>query len=184
MNIMGLANNYKGMPDDGKVPIIFWKGGSDTYNKHSIIIIPNSFGLVWPEVELAIKIDKTDGHNMYGIAMDITASSPDDRDVHLPTSKSLKTFCPVGDSWVKTYDPDAELTLTVNGRMIQRDYIRNMRYSPEKSLRYVEQYVSLFTNDLIITGTPPHPYYNLNDGDIVEASIEGIGSIKRKVMRL
>jgi 2-keto-4-pentenoate hydratase/2-oxohepta-3-ene-1,7-dioic acid hydratase in catechol pathway len=181
MKIIGLANNYKGMPEEDKEPLIFWKGDESTYNSSGLIIIPKEFNLVWPEVELAVI--KTIHGIKYGVANDVTADSLEGRNVHLAKSKSLQGFCPISRKWRDFYNPNSILTLSVNGEVIQKDSLNNIRYTPEKAIEVVDRLFGFYIGDIIIMGTPPHPYYNLKDGDVVHARISSIDSIISNIIR-
>lgn len=182
MKIIGLANNYKGMADEDLEPVIFWKGDYTTriYDGDEIII-PSNFELVWPEVELAV-LNTVEGLK-YGVAIDITADSLEKRDVHLPKSKAVRTFCPTGEFWRYNYKPNSDMWLYVNGESVQENNLRNIRYNPEKAIELVKKYFSFEVGDMIITGTPPHPYFNLKDGDTIHAGIADIGSVLVTVKR-
>lgn len=179
MKIVGIANNYKGMSGD---PILFWKGDNFTgHDKGMSIRISKSDDMlrVWPEVELALR-KYVNGYQV-GIANDITAEYKNGQDVHLPRSKSLPTFCPLSQIWQQNVKKNAYLECYVDGVVIQRDSLENMKMNPEECIAFVEKYLTLWPGDIIITGTPPHPYWNLKDGDVVTCEIEGLGFIENQV---
>jgi 2-keto-4-pentenoate hydratase/2-oxohepta-3-ene-1,7-dioic acid hydratase in catechol pathway len=105
-------------------------------------------------------------------------------------AKGLDSSLPLG-PWLVTKeemtDPYAsEISLTVNGVQKQRSKIGEMVFKIDALIEYLSADVTLAPGDVISTGTPQGvaafsggPY--LKDGDIVEASIQGIGRLRNVV---
>ncbi|MEE2682598.1 MAG: fumarylacetoacetate hydrolase family protein [Actinomycetota bacterium] len=105
--------------------------------------------------------------------------------------KSFDTFGPIGpilvsvDSFV---DPtDLEITTKVNGEVRQHDRTSNMIFDVPKLISYLSSITSLSTGDIIFSGTPEgvgfRNGYFLQDGDVVETSIDGIGTLRNRCVR-
>ena len=108
----------------------------------------------------------------------------------LYSGKSLDRTCPIG-PWIVTIDEigppavDLEMTLTVNGELRQHDRTSAMEWSVDELLAYVEARTHLQCGDLVFTGTPAGVGLEtgryLQPGDVVEATIEHIGTIRNTV---
>lgn len=105
--------------------------------------------------------------------------------------KSLDTFCPYGPGIVTAddiADPQTlDLSLRVNGVEKQRSNTSNMIFGVTKLISFLSQGITLLPGDLIATGTPfgvglgMKPPVYLEDGDICEAEVSGIGVIKNRI---
>jgi 2-keto-4-pentenoate hydratase/2-oxohepta-3-ene-1,7-dioic acid hydratase in catechol pathway len=77
------------------------------------------------------------------------------------------------------------MRLTVNGEVMQNGSTKTMVFGVAYLVSYLSQFMSLHPGDIISTGTPPgvglgfKPPRYLKPGDIVELSIEGVGSQKQ-----
>jgi len=102
--------------------------------------------------------------------------------LHLCHAKSFDTFCPVG-PWITTdIDPGKlGVKLTVNGGTRQDSNTGDMIFSITKMISYFSQVMTLNPGDLILTGSPEGTG-RLEVGDIVELTIENIGTLRNKVI--
>ena len=130
----------------------------------------------------------------YAVVNDVSA-----RDIQLrppgqwDLGKSLDGFCPWGPAIVtadEVPDPQAlDLALSVNGERRQDSNTRNMIFGVAELVAYLSRAMTLTPGDLIATGTPfgvalgMKPPVWLADGDVCEAGIAGLGTI-RNVMRV
>lgn len=104
--------------------------------------------------------------------------------------KCHDTFAPLGPCIVPAWQiPDPQsvnLKLTVNGKTMQEDSTRNMIWSVREQIAYLSTIVTLEPGDVIATGTPTGVGMGrgifLKHGDVMEASIEGIGAIRNPVV--
>lgn len=73
------------------------------------------------------------------------------------------------------------ITNSVNGKVVNEGNTGDMLYSVSKILSLVSQVMTLLPGDIIFMGTPcgGSP---INIGDVVEAEIEGIGTLQNKVV--
>jgi len=80
-------------------------------------------------------------------------------------------------------DPnDLALSCTVAGELMQNGRTRNMVFSVSELIAFLSRHCTLAPGDLIFTGTPAgvgsiRRRY-LQDADLIESTIEGIGSLR------
>jgi 2-keto-4-pentenoate hydratase/2-oxohepta-3-ene-1,7-dioic acid hydratase in catechol pathway len=117
----------------------------------------------------------------FTIANDVSARDLQFSDGQWSRAKGLHTFCPVG-PWVETeFDPaDAVITCYVNGEMRQMASTRDMIFSVRELIAFTSSVMTLEPGDLILTGTPAG-VGRLTPGDVVEATVEGIGALSNPV---
>lgn len=173
------------------VPMMFLKPPSALLAPNGTIRLPPQSQQVEHEAELAIVIGRRGrwippeealGYVFgYTIANDVTARDLQNRDVQWTRAKAFDTFCPVG-PWVETeFDPsDALITCHVNGESRQLASTRDMVFSVSKLLAFASSVMTLEPGDLLLTGTPAG-VGPLVDGDTVEVSIEGLGTLRNTV---
>ena len=149
------------------------------------------------EVELAVIIKKRgknikaeDSENYimgYTIFLDITARNMQlkDRGINLPwyRSKNFDTFGPIGPKIVeKINNPhNLKIELMVNGEIRQSSNTKNMIFKIPEIIEYLSKYVMLESGDIIATGTPSG-VSAIHPGDILEATIEHIGTLSNNVI--
>ena len=186
-----------GMPVP-KEPIIFNKAPSCICGPNDDTIIPkDSSKLDW-EVELGVVIGR-DAHYLaskeaarahiagYCLANDVSERAFQiERGGQWSKGKSAANFLPLG-PWLVTADevPDPQrlgLTLDVNGTRRQTGNTATMIFDVLHIVHYLSQFLMLEAGDVIVTGTPPgvgmgmKPPVFLKAGDVVELSIDGLGS--------
>ena len=95
--------------------------------------------------------------------------------------KSLDTFTPLGPAIVTVDEvPDPQnlrVTLSVNGELRQDYTTRDMEYSIVEVLAFISSYMTLVPGDVIMCGTNHQGLGALQDGDQVEMTIDGIGTL-------
>ena len=131
----------------------------------------------------------------YTVLNDISA-----RDIqHMPglqwfQGKSLDGSCPVG-PWIVTADEIADpqrlsLSLRVNGEIKQHDTTAHMLFDVATIISTLSRVLTLEPGDIIATGTPAGvgfgraPKEFLQPGDMMESEIEGIGSMRNRVVEV
>lgn len=108
--------------------------------------------------------------------------------------KSLDGACPMG-PFIVTADgiPDPQglrLRLAVNGAMKQDDTTEHMLFDVATIIETLSRVLTLEPGDILATGTPSGvgfartPPEFLRPGDVVEATVEGIGTLRNRVMAL
>ena len=174
-----------------EIPLIFLKPPSTVIGPDETIEIPPQSKQVEHEAELAVVIGKTgrwispedaQSHIFgYTIANDVTARDLQRRDDQWTRSKGFDTFCPLG-PWVET-DLDASdtvITCRVNSIVRQMASTREMVFSVNQLIAFISSVMTLSPGDVVLTGTPAG-VGQLEAGNIVEISIEGIGVLKNDV---
>lgn len=175
-----------------KNPLLFLKAPSSIISEDEFIEIPSQSSQVEHEGELGIVIGKTcknlnDKANPFDFVLgyiclnDVTARDLQRQDVQFTRAKSFDTFCPVS-KFIKTDVDvsDVRVTTKVNGVLKQDGRTSQMVFSAEFLIKYISQHMTLNFGDIIATGTPSG-VSKLNDGDICEVEIEGIGTLKNPV---
>lgn len=181
-----------------KEPIIFCKATTSIIGPEDKIVIKNEFGRVDPEVELAVIIGrraknvKSDdaGHYIagYTVLNDISARDMQSADFALCNpwfrSKSIDTFCPIGPciTLPDEISPLAELDLNikVNGEIRQKSNTGQLIFNVPALIEYISGLMTLEPGDIISTGTPAG-IAPIHPGDIIEATVEKIGTLRNYV---
>jgi 2-keto-4-pentenoate hydratase/2-oxohepta-3-ene-1,7-dioic acid hydratase in catechol pathway len=119
----------------------------------------------------------------YTIVNDVTARDLQKTDCQWVRSKGFDTFCPVGPMVVTELDPwsGIEVQTRVNGQLRQDGNTRQMMFDMGCILRYISAFCTLLPGDLIATGTP-EGVGPLVAGDVVEVSVEGVGTLRNPVV--
>jgi len=172
-------------------PIIFLKPPSALLPPNGTIVRPPQSQRVDYEGELAIVIGK-EAKNIaaanwrdvvlgFTCANDVTARDLQKKDVQFTRGKGFDTFCPIGPWIVTDLDPShLAIGTRVNGETKQNGNTEQMIFSCDVLVEFVTSVMTLFPGDVILTGTPAG-VGPLNGGDIVEVTIEGIGTLRNRV---
>jgi 2-keto-4-pentenoate hydratase/2-oxohepta-3-ene-1,7-dioic acid hydratase in catechol pathway len=105
--------------------------------------------------------------------------------------KSNDTFAPMG-PFLATPDElnsvdDLPMWLKVNDKLMQQSNTRQLIFKVPFLIHYLSQFMTLLPGDIISTGTPHgvglgfRPPIYLNEGDVVELGIEGLGTSRQRV---
>jgi 2-keto-4-pentenoate hydratase/2-oxohepta-3-ene-1,7-dioic acid hydratase in catechol pathway len=118
----------------------------------------------------------------YTCVNDVTARDLQNKDGQWSRSKGFDTFCPVGPVVVQEVDPWAGIGVEtrVNGEVRQKGNTRDFIFQLDVIIRHIAQAMTLFPGDLIPTGTP-EGVGPVVAGDVVEVSVEGIGTLRNPV---
>ena len=103
--------------------------------------------------------------------------------------KSYNGFGPIGPYAVDAVSLPADgmaISCRVNGEMRQNSHTSDLIFNPEQLVAYLMERIPLKAGDIIFTGTPsgvmlgyPADKKNwLKSGDVIEVTIEGIGTLK------
>ena len=187
-------------------PTAFVKFPSAIVATEEAIHIPANVEAVDYEIELVVVIGRSirdvpldtalDHVAGYTICNDVGArhiqKQEMEHQIGLVMSKNFPTFAPLG-PWIVTADEITEpqaltLTLTVNGEVRQHASTQDMIFSVATLVSYWSR-LGLEPGDMISTGTPsgvalamPEPdRYYLKPGDLVEATIDKIGTLRNVV---
>lgn len=155
------------------------------------------------EVELAViigrtarKVSEEDAmRHVFGYSVMIDVSARDNRRAgQWIYSKGMDTYAPFGPCIVtpdEVADPqNLNLWLTVNGVEKQNSNTKHMLFKIPTLISDISQGITLEPGDIIATGTPEGvgagrtPQEWLWPGDVVEAHVEGIGTIRHPVVKI
>ncbi|MGB8936436.1 MAG: fumarylacetoacetate hydrolase family protein, partial [Candidatus Nitrosopolaris sp.] len=199
--IICLAFNYYDHAKDAGLtpsdePVIFMKPRTTLNSPYSDIICPSFVKRLDYEAEIAAIIGKdtkkasidqsVDSIFGYMIMHDVSARDIQFKDKQFTRGKSIDTFAPCG-PWITTKDEISdpqklEIITKVNGELRQKSSSVNMVIPIKKIIASLSTIMTMEEGDIISTGTPAgvamsmkEPKY-LRDGDIVEISIENLGT--------
>lgn len=185
-------------------PFCFIKLPSSVIGPNDTVVLPRQVQKPDWELELGVVIGKTCRHATPETAMDHVAGFAVVNDVTARelifrrdgsaigpdwlAGKSFPTFLPFGplivpkDAVANPYE--LNIRLSVNGKTYQDESTADMMISIERQIAFLSDLVELQPGDLICTGSP---YGNgsaygvyLQDGDIMEGSITGLGSQRNR----
>ncbi|MGA1457425.1 MAG: fumarylacetoacetate hydrolase family protein [Aquiluna sp.] len=168
-------------------PLIFFKPSSAVIASGEEIVLPHQSTQVEIEAELTVVIgkraknvaeDKVGDHILgYTVANDVTARDIQFSDLQWARSKAFDSFCPVG-PWIETdFVPENKrISSTINGETKQDASTSEMVYSPEYLISYISHNFTLEPGDIVLTGSPAG-ISRVVAGDVVQCSIEGIGTL-------
>ncbi|KAH8703391.1 hypothetical protein BGW36DRAFT_288829 [Talaromyces proteolyticus] len=119
---------------------------------------------------------------------DLVGTSPPPQ---MSFSKSFDGFCPVGPCVVSSKiirdGLDLALSTKVNGELRQKGTTSDLLFNVAQIIAFCSQGSSLFAGSILLTGTPSgvgmamKPPRFLQDGDVVEISIEKIGTLRHSI---
>lgn len=175
-------------------PCIFSKPPSALVAHNGAIVRPRISQRVDHEGELGIVIGRR-CHRMgeqesardyilgYTVMNDVTARDLQKTDCQWVRAKGFDTFCPVGPVVTTELDPwsGVQVQTRVNDELRQNGNTRQMMFDMDCILRYVSRFCTLQPGDLIATGTP-EGVGPLAAGDVVEVTVEGIGTLRNPVV--
>jgi 2-keto-4-pentenoate hydratase/2-oxohepta-3-ene-1,7-dioic acid hydratase in catechol pathway len=175
-------------------PLLFLKVSSSLLPQGGTIRRPKLSERVDFEGELAVVIGKTcyqpaEGDDIrqyilgYTCVNDVTARDLQKKDGQWARAKGFDTFCPAGPVVTDEIDPWAGVGVEtrVNGEVRQQGNTRDFIFPLEVIIRYIAQAMTLFPGDVIPTGTPSG-VGPLVAGDLVEVSVEGVGTLRNSVV--
>jgi len=185
-------------------PYIFIKASTTIIGPGDVVVLPEASKKVDWEVELAAVIGRggrnisvADAHQhvaAYAVFNDVSARDQGQR-TDFPfkqdwfRQKSYDTFGPFG-PWIvpaaMIADPqDVSLKLQVNETVMQDGSTRDMIFTLAEQIAYLSRILTLEAGDMIATGTPTGVGMGrgifLKDGDVMTASIPGIGALQNPV---
>jgi 2-keto-4-pentenoate hydratase/2-oxohepta-3-ene-1,7-dioic acid hydratase in catechol pathway len=126
------------------------------------------------------------------ILHDVSARDIQFKDKQFTRGKGIDTFAPCG-PWITTKDEISDpqnlrITTKVNGETRQNSSSSNMVIPVRRIISTLSVTMTLEPGDIISTGTPAgvamsmkEPKY-LKDGDVVEITIERLGTIRNRIV--
>ena len=172
-------------------PVIFMKPSTTIIGPEASIVLPPTSSEVHYEGELAVVIGRPaksvpvekalDVVLGYTCANDVTARDHQSHDGQWTRGKSHDTFCPLG-PWIET-DLDASdlgIRTTLEGAVAQDSRTSLLLHDIPTIIAWVSEVMTLLPGDVILTGTPAG-VGPVQAGEIVEVTIEGIGTLRNPV---
>lgn len=185
-------------------PILFMKATSAVCGPNDPVLMPQGAEKVDWEVELGVVIGEVTRNRPEDHAMDAVAGyclihDVSERAFQLEhggqwvKGKSYDHFGPIG-PWLVTRDemPDPHalgMRLTVNDQVMQDGSTAEMIFQVPQLVSIISRYMTLHPGDVISTGTPAgvglgmKPARFLNEGDVIELSIDGLGQQRQIAVR-
>ena len=184
-------------------PTIFAKAPGSVIGPDMPIVIPRHVTQPDYEGELAVVIgtrakDVSAENALQYVAGLTIAHDVSARDHQFTTgqftwSKSFDTFCPLGPEVVSLDEVDLTaglpLETKVNGDVLQSSNTKELIFDVPAIIAWISQGLTLEPGDVILTGTPSGvgaartPPRWLANGDDVEISIGGLGTLRNPVVR-
>ena len=205
--IVAIGLNYRAHAEESEldipeVPVVFAKFPSSLIGSGAPIVIPREETRPDWEGEVAVVIGRrtyrADHDGARAAIGGISAlNDVSGRRAQLETplrqftlGKSFDTFTPMGPAIASTEDfdlEDIEVRTSVSGELMQQATTRELIFSIVELIAYVSAGVSLEPGDVIATGTPSGvgdsrtPPRYLGEGDTVEISVSGVGTLRNPV---
>lgn len=174
-------------------PLIFLKPASAVIGDREPIVLPVASSQVEHEGEIAVVIG-TRARNVsaadalshvagYAPLNDVTARDLQKVDGQWTRAKGFDTFCPIGEMHpADGVDPQTlDVICRVNGEVRQRGRAADMAFPVPTLIEYISRIMTLEPGDVIATGTPAG-VGRLQDGDVVEVEVPGIGILRNGVI--
>ncbi len=189
--------------DPPTAPLLFGKFDNTLIGPGDPIVLPPEATHVDAEAELAVEIGVA-GHRIaesaalshvrgYRCANDISARNIQYTESQWARAKGFDTFCPLGAQLVPVSElgdgSGLRVVQRLNGEVLQDGSTSDLIFDVPFLVSYISAVFTLEPGDLILTGTPPgvgwarDPKVSLEDGDVVEVEVEGIGTLRNPVVR-
>ena len=205
--IICLAFNYYDHARDAGLtpadePVIFMKPRTTLNPPFNDIICPSFVKRLDYEAEIAViirqdikKVPENQAlESVFGymVLHDVSSRDLQFKDKQYTRAKSIDTFAPCG-PWITTKDEvndpqNLRIITKVNGEIRQNSSSDNMVIPIKKIISSLSMVMTIEAGDIISTGTPAgvamsmqEPKY-LKDGDVVEISIEKLGTIRNRIV--
>jgi len=186
-----------------KSPVIFAKFSSCAVGPDDAILLPRSSSRTDYEAELAFVVGRTAARvreqdwreHVLGYVNfnDVSARDFQFADGQWARGKSCDTFAPMGEALVtadEIEDPHRlRIRLRRNGVTLQDSTTEQLIFGVPALLAFLSDSITLEPGDVVATGTPPgvgfarKPPVYLEDGDVVEVEIDGLGVLRNRVAR-
>jgi 2-keto-4-pentenoate hydratase/2-oxohepta-3-ene-1,7-dioic acid hydratase in catechol pathway len=175
-------------------PLVFFKPPSSLNDPGAPIRLPKLSQNVHYEGELAIVIGKScykvqEGEDVrdyifgYTILNDVTARDLQKKENQWARAKGFDTFTPVGPVVVDGLDPWAgiEVETRINSEVRQHGTTADFIFPLDVIIRHITAAMTLVPGDVIATGTP-EGVGPLHAADVVEITVQGVGTLRNPVV--
>jgi 2-keto-4-pentenoate hydratase/2-oxohepta-3-ene-1,7-dioic acid hydratase in catechol pathway len=207
--ILAIGVNYRSHADESEldvpqIPVVFAKWASALIGPDDDIVVPFEETRPDFEGEVAVVLGKrvyraTDDEARSAIGGITAIHDVSGRRAQLETplrqftlGKSFDTFAPLGPAIASPDSVDLErigLRTTVSGEVMQEAWTSDLVFGLADLIVYLSKGLTLEAGDVIATGTPggvgdsrTPPRY-LEEGDIVEVWVDGVGTLRNPVRR-
>lgn len=194
--VVAVGRNYKSHLGDtppAEYPGLFAKYPTCLIATGENIIYPNDATLVHAEAEMVVVIGKTAKdvseaeapQYIFGVTAgnDVSERNWQKADLQWLRAKGSDTFGPIGPAIVAGLNyQDLLVEGKINGKVVQSQRTKDMIFSVKKIVSYISQYVTLYPGDVIFTGTPGKTS-EIKPGDLIEITVEGVGTLKNRIVK-
>lgn len=122
---------------------------------------------------------------MFGVTVgnDVTDRSWQASDLQWMRGKGADSFAPIAAVVSRGLNiNDLLIETRMNGEVVQSESTKNLLFNPAEIVSYASQHATLLPGDIIFTGTPGRTR-SMKEGDEIEVTINGIGSIRNRVTK-
>ena len=205
--IMAIGLNYRDHAEESEleippVPVVFAKWPSSLISPEEPIVVPREENRPDYEGEVAVilgrDVYRADPDQARAAVGGITiVNDVSGRRAQLETplrqftlGKSFDTFTPMGPFVQNAEGVDLEriaIETRVSGEVMQSSSTANLIFSVIEIIEYLSKGMTLYAGDVIATGTPGgvgdsrDPRRYLQEGDEVEISVSGVGTLRNPV---
>ena len=206
---MAIGLNYHDHAEESgaeppEVPVVFAKWTSSLVGDGEPIVVPREETRPDYEGEVALvigeRVYRADAESARRAIGGVTVvNDVSGRRAQLETplrqftlGKSFDTFSPMGPCIARADGLDLgalAIRTTVSGELMQDSTTANLIFSAEELVVYLSAGMTLEPGDVIATGTPGgvgdgrKPPRYLGEGDVVEVTVEGVGTLRNPVTR-
>jgi len=205
--VFGIGLNYQAHADEGGVelpasPLVFTKfpsclvgptadveirsGGCD-YEGELVVVIGQGGRDITIDDAWSHVVGVTIGQDISDRPAQFAAKPP-----HFDLGKSFDTFGPIGPVLVSTDELEnrdaLHLVCEINGEVRQDANTSDLIFDVPTLISFLSSITTLVTGDIIFTGTPEGVGMAQNkwlaDGDVITTTIDGIGTMSNRVVRI
>jgi acylpyruvate hydrolase len=204
--ILAIGLNYRSHADESElevpaVPVVFAKWPSSLIGPEQPIVIPREETRPDFEGELGVVIGAGGRYIKAGDAMaavagfvvlnDATAREWQRAATQWTAGKNFEGSMPIGPELVTPDEvdiSDVALTTTLNGQVMQSAKTSQMIVDVPSAIEFFSSFTRLRPGDVIATGTPGgvgfarKPPVFLQPDDVIEVTVEGVGTIRNRVV--
>ena len=196
--IVALGLNYRSHAEETKlpipaVPLIFLKPSTAVIGPDDAIVLPSlpksrvdyegELGVVIGRTARNVPQDTAQDYVMgYTCVNDVSERYAQRDDGQWTRAKSYDTFAPIG-PWIETEaDPDdLQVETYLNGEQRQSGRTSDLIFGVAELVSFLSGVMTLLPGDIISTGTPSG-IGRMSPGDVVEVTIEKIGTLRNRVV--
>jgi 2-keto-4-pentenoate hydratase/2-oxohepta-3-ene-1,7-dioic acid hydratase in catechol pathway len=209
LKLIGIGLNYRDHAEESElaipdVPVVFAMWPSALVGHEEAILVPRDETRPDYEGELAIVLGRTVKNVSREEAREAIGGFSAFNDVsgrraqletplrQFTLGKSFDTFAPLGPCIASPDEGDLgslSVRTSVSGEVLQDSTTANLIFSVEEIVAYCSTGVTLEAGTVIATGTPGgvgdsrDPKRYLEEGDVVEVTVDGVGTLRNPVER-